>query len=104
MARMIGTTKMMMMPDWKTCQGTRMNEIEAAHIDLQFTEVLKFIGYGLLGIVVWILKKFGEQHLASMKELASELKEMRKELNVLSTRVATVETLTHIYHPDELKK
>ena len=81
-----------------------MNEIEAAHIDFQFTEVLKFIGYGLLGVVVWVLKKFGEQHLASMRDLANELKEMRKELNALSTRVATVETLTHIYHPDEPKK
>ena len=91
-------------PGLKTFQGIRMNELEAAHIDFQFTEVLKFIGYGLLGIVVWILKKFGEQHLASMKDLAGELKEMRKEINILATRVTAVEIRTHMLHPDESAK
>lgn len=81
-----------------------MNELEAAHIDFQFTEVLKFIGYGLLGVVIWVLKKFGEQHLASMKDLAQELKEMRKEINTLATRVTAVEIRTHMLHPDEPPK
>jgi hypothetical protein len=94
---------MMTTQDWKTCREIRMNELGVAHVDFQFAEILKFIGYGLLGVVVWILKKFGEQHLSSMKELANELKEMRKELNVLSTRVTAVEIRTHMLHPDEPK-
>lgn len=94
----------MTIQDWKTCQEIRMNELEAAHINFQFTEVLKFIGYGLLGVVVWVLKKFGEQHLASMKDLAQELKEMRKEINILATRVTAVEIRTHMLHPDESPK
>lgn len=81
-----------------------MNELEAAHIDFQFTEALKFIGYGFLGVIVWILKKFGEQHLASMKDLAGELKEMRKEVNILATRLTAVEIRTHMLHPDESAK
>ena len=80
-----------------------MNEFEpVARIDFQFTEILKFIGYGLLGFFVWILKKFGEQHLVSMKELANELKEMRRELNALSTRVTAVEIRTEKMRHDEL--
>ena len=80
-----------------------MNELEpSAHVDFQFAEILKFIGYGLLGFLIWLLKKFGEQHLLSMKELASELKEMRKELNTLSTRVTAVEIRTEKMQYDEL--
>jgi hypothetical protein len=80
-----------------------MNELQVAHVDFQFTEALKFIGYGIMAFVAWLLKKFGEQHLSSMKELAQELKEMRKEINILATRVTAVEIRTHMLHPDESK-
>jgi hypothetical protein len=36
-----------------------------------------------------------------MKELANELKEMRRELNALSTRVTAVEIRTNINHRNE---
>lgn len=79
-----------------------MNELDPTmHVDVEWAAIFKFVGYGLLTAVIWILKKFGEQHLVSMKELANELKEMRKELNVLSTRVTAVEIRTHMLHPNE---
>ena len=43
------------------------------------------------GLWAWLLKKFGEQHITTIKELASELKEMRKELGRLTERVHAVE-------------
>lgn len=98
---MIGTTTMMMTPDLKTSQGIRMNEIDTVHVDVEWREVLKFVGYGLFAAMVWILRKFGESHLESMKELAQELKEMRKEINILSTRVTAVEIRSHMLHTDE---
>jgi hypothetical protein len=87
--------------DLKTFQGTRMNEMDSVHVAIEWKEVLKVLGYGLFAIMVWILKKFGEDHLLSMKELAIELKEMRKELNVLATRVTAVEIRTEHIRRDE---
>jgi hypothetical protein len=92
---------MMTTPGLKTFQGIRMNEIDAVHVDVEWKEIFKFIGYGIFAVMVWLLKKFGESHLASMKELANELKEMRRELNALSTRVTAVEIRTNINHRNE---
>ena len=92
---------MMTTPGLKTFQGIRMNEIDAVHVDVEWKEIFKFIGYGIFAVMVWLLKKFGESHLASMKELANELKEMRRELNALSTRVTAVEINTSIRRYDE---
>jgi hypothetical protein len=78
-----------------------MNEMDSVHVAIEWKEVLKVLGYGLFAIMVWILKKFGEDHLLSMKELAIELKEMRKELNVLATRVTAVEIRTEKLRHDE---
>lgn len=87
--------------DLKTFQEIRMNEMDSVHVAIEWKEVLKVLGYGLFAIMVWILKKFGEDHLLSMKELAIELKEMRKELNVLATRVTAVEIRTENLRRDE---
>ena len=87
--------------DLKTFQEIRMNEMDSVHVAIEWKEVLKVLGYGLFAIMVWILKKFGEDHLLSMKELAIELKEMRKELNVLATRVTAVEIRTEKLRRDE---
>lgn len=93
---------MMTTQDWKTCREIRMNEFDAApHVNVEWTEIFKFVGYGIFAILVWILKKFGEDHLLSMKELAVELKEMRKELNVLATRVTAVEIRAEHWQRDE---
>lgn len=78
-----------------------MNEVTPGHIDFEIAELLKYVGYGLLMFVLWVLKKFGEQHLQSMEALASELKEMRKELNNISTRVTAVEIKSKMYHPED---
>lgn len=91
-----------MMKDWEICRDeNKMNEISQTHLDFELAAVLKFIGYGILTLFIWVLKKFGERHLASMDELAKELKEMRKELNALSSRVTAVEIRANMLHPDE---
>ena len=79
-----------------------MNELDpTVHVDVEWREIFKFVGYGFFAIFIWVIKKFGEDHLLSMKELAVELKEMRKELNVLATRVTAVEIRTEKMRHDE---
>ena len=55
---------------------------------------------GAILLFTWVLKQFGEQHLSSIRELASELKEMRKDLNILAERVKIVEVTQAHYHPE----
>ena len=43
------------------------------------------------GLWAWLLKKFGEQHIITIRELAFEIKEMRKEMTRISERVHAVE-------------
>lgn len=93
--KMIGSTTMKMTPDLRIYLDNNMNEIDAAsHMHVDWMEILKFIGYGLFAALIWVLKRFGEDHLSSIKELAVELREMRKELNALASRVTAVEIRT----------
>ena len=43
------------------------------------------------GLWAWLLKKFGEAHVSTIKELVSEMKGVRLEMVKLSERVRAVE-------------
>ena len=60
-----------------------VSDVVASTIGLLLT-----VAFGLWGYVV---KKFGEQHIESVKELAIELRELRKDVNGLMARVQVVE-------------
>lgn len=98
---MIGTTEMTMMtPALKTYLGdNNMNDVAAA-ADIPWTSIVGFILSASFGAWAWVVKKFGEQHIESVKELAVELREMRRDLNSLSERVKVVEVVQGHYNLD----
>ena len=67
------------------------NEMEPAHLDIPWTQIIGFMLTAAFGVWVWVVKAFGEAHIESVKELAVELREMRKDLYRLSERVTKVE-------------
>jgi hypothetical protein len=74
-----------------------MNEV-AAHV-FPWTELVGVVLSVSFGAWAWIVKKFGEQHIESVKGLATELREMRRELNQLAERMKVVEVIQKHYHP-----
>lgn len=68
------------------------------HVTIPWTEIIG----GLLTLAftswAWVVKKFGEQHIASVKELAIELRELRKDVNSLTARMQVVEFAQNHYH------
>lgn len=60
-------------------------------LHLPWDTIISFILAASFGLWSWVLKKFGESHIESIKELANELKELRKDVNRLEVRVAIVE-------------
>lgn len=95
---MTGTTMMMTTQDLGICrEQTRMNEV-AFHVP--WDSLLGWVATGAFAVFVWILKQFGHQHIESIKSLAVELREMRKELNSLAERVKVVEVVQKHYHTE----
>lgn len=95
---MTGTTEMTLMtPALKTYLGdNNMNEVSAIS-EFPWASVVGFILSASFGAWAWVVKKFGEQHIESVKELAVELREMRRDLNQLSERVKVVEVVQGHY-------
>jgi hypothetical protein len=90
---------MMMMPDlWTTYRVQEMQEAEIAHLDIAWSEIVKWVAAGLVATLVWVLKQFGHKYVESIKELSLELREMRREINLLSERVKIVEVVQKHYH------
>jgi len=56
------------------------------------------------GLWAWVLKKFGEQHVTTIRELVTELKELRRELVKLSERVHAVELRQDWMQEMEIKR
>jgi hypothetical protein len=53
------------------------------------------------GAWAWVVKSFGQQHIDSVRELAVELRELRKDVNGLMARVQVVEFAQQHYHPNK---
>lgn len=68
--------------------------MEGELLSIPWSQVITALLTGAFAIWAWTIKKFGEQHIATLKELTNEMKEMRKEVNDLSVRVAVVEAHT----------
>ena len=79
-------------------EQTRMNE---AAFHIPWDSLVAWVATGAFAVFVWILKQFGHQHIESVKELATELREMRKELNSLAERVKVVEVVQKHYHSED---
>lgn len=76
------------------------DEMDTAHLDIPWSQLVGFMLTAAFGLWAWVVKKFGEQHIESVKELAVELREMRRDLNTLSERVKIVEVVQSHYHPE----
>ena len=74
-----------------------MNDPELAHLDFEWQPIGGFILSASFGAWAWVVKRFGEAHIESIKELAVELREMRKDINALSERLRVVETVQEHY-------
>lgn len=95
---MIGTTTMTTTPDFKIYQEpTTMIDSGLAASDI----VMGVLSLSF-GLWAWVVRKFGEQHIESVKQLATELREMRRDLNGLAERVKVVEVVQQHYHPKDV--
>ena len=89
----------MMTPDlWTIYRVQEMQEADFVHLDIPWSDLFKWIAAGLAAALLWMLKQLGRQHIDSIKELATELREMRKELNQLAERVKIVEVVQQHYN------
>lgn len=79
------------------------NQVEAAHLDIPWSNIIQTILAISFGSWAWLLRKFGESHITTIKELASEIKEMRRELNRLTERVQAVEVTQKWLHKDDVR-
>jgi uncharacterized protein YoxC len=55
----------------------------------KFLDIILAIAFALWA---WVLKAFGTQHIATIRDLVHEMKEIRKELAELRTEVRVVKT------------
>ena len=63
-----------------------------------FVEMILAISFAMWA---WLLRKFGEQHVNTIKDIVTELKEMRKEMMHFNERLGRLETLQEIQHSKE---
>jgi hypothetical protein len=61
------------------------------HLSIPWETIVGFILSAAFASWAWVVKSFGEQHIASVKELGNELKELRKDVNVVMNRVTRLE-------------
>jgi membrane protein implicated in regulation of membrane protease activity len=66
-------------------------------IAVTFAEVIKAVFAGLATVAVWLLKKLGERHIASIDTLNSKMDKLISKMELLSERVTVVEVrMKHI--------
>ena len=70
-----------------------MNDPELAHMDFEWQPIVGFILSASFGAWAWVVKRFGEAHIESIKDLAIELREMRRDINALAERLRVVEVV-----------
>lgn len=58
---------------------------------ISFAEAIKAIFAGLAAMSVWLLKKLGERHIASIDTLNSKMDKLIEKMEILSERVTVVE-------------
>ena len=75
--------------------------MQPPHLDLPWDSIIQAALAATFATVAWLVKKFGEQHILTIKELAKELKEMRKELSKLTERVQAVEIKQKYWHESD---
>jgi hypothetical protein len=71
--------------EWK-----HMTEPELT-LHFPWEQVIGFVLAGMFALFTWTVRTFGNRHITSLDTLASELKEMRKEIANLTVRMAVVE-------------
>ncbi len=62
------------------------------------TDFFKAVIAGLLALTVWLLRKFGEQHLETIKELTAEVRVMHQSIQSVSDRVTKIEAWRESQH------
>jgi hypothetical protein len=78
-----------------------MNEInEVVHVPFPWQSIIGTLVAAAFGAWAWVVKKFGEQHIESVKSLSTELREMRRDINSLAERMRVVEVVQKHYHPE----
>ncbi len=78
--------------------GARTMRSEMDPHGISWEVIIGFILSTSFGLWAWVVKKFGEQHIESIKLIGDELKELRKELNCLTGRVQVVEFAQQHFH------
>lgn len=66
-------------------------------IAVTFAEVIKAVFAGLATVAVWLLKKLGERHIASIDTLNLKMDKLIDRMEILAERVTVVEVrMKHI--------
>lgn len=58
---------------------------------MSFAEAMKAVFAGLATVAVWLLKKLGERHIASIDTLNVKMDKLIEKMEILSERVTVVE-------------
>lgn len=75
-----------------------MEELNTQHLSIPLAQITGLLLTAAFGLWAWVVKKFGEQHIESVRELAAELREMRKDINSVKERIRVVEVVQEHYH------
>ena len=66
--------------------------MDELHLSFPWSQVVTAALTIAFALWAWVIKKFGESHVESLKELSQELREMRHDINALYVRIAVVES------------
>lgn len=64
-------------------------------------EIFKAVITGLVIFLVWLLRKFGETHIETIKSLTVEVRGLREDVQTLSNRITKVETWVDVHNSRE---
>lgn len=64
--------------------------MEPTHFDVPWGSIIQMILAASFGAWAFLLKTMGNQHIATIKDLANEMHEIRRELNEIRKELANV--------------
>lgn len=71
---------------------------------ITFEHFIYTVFAGLATFAVWILNKIGARHIETVDNIARELSEIRKELNLLSVRITRIEVVQERHEAEDERR
>lgn len=61
------------------------------HFDITIGHVVAVLVSVAFSVWAWVIRKFGDQHIETLKEVARDLRTMSQDISEIKTRLAIVE-------------